>query len=170
MLAKGAEQRFGAKGRVHFNVGGSQAVEDSLKLVRNAKGGKSLMTLNGHTAEVESVAFHPAGNQLASAGRDKSIRIWDIEKRDLVFKLEGTPGPVQSLAFHPRGRRLVSIGQDRMIRIWDLVTRQEILEFEEHVGTLRCVAFSADGRSLAAAGNGVVRVWQASRDMPDARR
>ena len=33
----------GRKGRVHFNVGGSQAVEDSLKLVRNAKNGKSLM-------------------------------------------------------------------------------------------------------------------------------
>src|SRR5260370_23874800 len=31
------------KGRVQFNVGGSQAVEDSLKLVRNARGGKSLM-------------------------------------------------------------------------------------------------------------------------------
>src|SRR5215471_7636721 len=31
------------KGRVHFNVGGSQAVEDSLKLVRNASNGKSLM-------------------------------------------------------------------------------------------------------------------------------
>ena len=31
------------KGRVHFNVGGSQAVEDSLKLVRNFKKGKSLM-------------------------------------------------------------------------------------------------------------------------------
>jgi 4-aminobutyrate aminotransferase-like enzyme len=28
---------------VHFNVGGSQSVEDSLKLVRNATGGKSLM-------------------------------------------------------------------------------------------------------------------------------
>jgi 4-aminobutyrate aminotransferase-like enzyme len=43
LIAQGAEQRFGAKGRVHFNVGGSQAVEDSLKLVRNAKNGKSLM-------------------------------------------------------------------------------------------------------------------------------
>ncbi|MEJ2345189.1 MAG: aspartate aminotransferase family protein [Gammaproteobacteria bacterium] len=36
------EQRTGVKGRVHFNVGGSQAVEDSLKLVRNATG-KNLM-------------------------------------------------------------------------------------------------------------------------------
>jgi 4-aminobutyrate aminotransferase/(S)-3-amino-2-methylpropionate transaminase len=43
MVAQDAERKFGLKGRVHFNVGGSQAVEDSLKLVRNATGGKSLM-------------------------------------------------------------------------------------------------------------------------------
>src|SRR5262245_42011642 len=43
VLAQAAEQRFGLKGRIHFNVGGSQSVEDSLKLVRNAKNGKSLM-------------------------------------------------------------------------------------------------------------------------------
>jgi 4-aminobutyrate aminotransferase and related aminotransferases len=30
-------KRFNLKGRVHFNVGGSQAIEDSLKLVRNYK-------------------------------------------------------------------------------------------------------------------------------------
>ena len=43
VLARAAKQRFGLDGRIHFNVGGSQAVEDSLKLVRNAKNGKSLM-------------------------------------------------------------------------------------------------------------------------------
>jgi 4-aminobutyrate aminotransferase/(S)-3-amino-2-methylpropionate transaminase len=43
MIAEDAERKFGRKGRVHFNVGGSQAVEDSLKLVRNFTGGKSLM-------------------------------------------------------------------------------------------------------------------------------
>ena len=43
LIARGAEEKFGAKGRVHFNVGGAQAVEDSLKIVRNACGGKSLM-------------------------------------------------------------------------------------------------------------------------------
>ena len=43
IIARDAEQKFGSKGRVHFNVGGSQAVEDSLKLVRNFKKGKSLM-------------------------------------------------------------------------------------------------------------------------------
>ncbi|WP_018901794.1 aminotransferase class III-fold pyridoxal phosphate-dependent enzyme [Rhizobium sp. 2MFCol3.1] len=43
LIARDAEQKFGMKGRVHFNVGGSQAVEDSLKIVRNYSGGKSLM-------------------------------------------------------------------------------------------------------------------------------
>src|SRR4029450_10273289 len=42
-LARAAQQRFGLDGRIHFNVGGSQAVEDSLKLVRNVKNGKSLI-------------------------------------------------------------------------------------------------------------------------------
>jgi 4-aminobutyrate aminotransferase-like enzyme len=43
LIAQDAERKFGRKGRVHFNVGGAQAVEDSLKLVRNATGGKQLM-------------------------------------------------------------------------------------------------------------------------------
>ena len=43
IIAQDAEKKFGRKGRVHFNVGGSQSVEDSLKLVRNASNGKSLM-------------------------------------------------------------------------------------------------------------------------------
>jgi 4-aminobutyrate aminotransferase-like enzyme len=42
-IAQRMERTWGEKGRVHFNVGGSQAVEDALKLVRNAKNGKSLM-------------------------------------------------------------------------------------------------------------------------------
>jgi 4-aminobutyrate aminotransferase-like enzyme len=41
-IAQYCEKRFGVKGRVQFNVGGSQAVEDSLKLVR-AYTGKNLM-------------------------------------------------------------------------------------------------------------------------------
>jgi 4-aminobutyrate aminotransferase/(S)-3-amino-2-methylpropionate transaminase len=42
-IAEDAFAKWDQKGRVHFNVGGSQSIEDSLKLVRNASGGKSLM-------------------------------------------------------------------------------------------------------------------------------
>ncbi|MBS0431073.1 MAG: aminotransferase class III-fold pyridoxal phosphate-dependent enzyme [Proteobacteria bacterium] len=42
-IALDAERKWGLLGRVHFNVGGSQSIEDSLKLVRNISGGKGLM-------------------------------------------------------------------------------------------------------------------------------
>ena len=42
-IARDAARKFGLDGRVQFNVGGSQAIEDALKLVRNACNGKSLM-------------------------------------------------------------------------------------------------------------------------------
>jgi 4-aminobutyrate aminotransferase-like enzyme len=38
IICKYMEEKYGEKGRVHFNVGGAQAVEDSLKLVRNHTG------------------------------------------------------------------------------------------------------------------------------------
>ncbi len=42
-IARQTETRFGEKGRVHFNVGGSQAVEDAIKLIRSQRNGKSQM-------------------------------------------------------------------------------------------------------------------------------
>ncbi len=43
IIAEDMKKKFGLDGRIHFNVGGSQCIEDSLKVVRNAKAGKSLM-------------------------------------------------------------------------------------------------------------------------------
>lgn len=42
-IAQDMEKKFGLPGRIHFNVGGSQCIEDSMKIVRNATNGKSLM-------------------------------------------------------------------------------------------------------------------------------
>lgn len=43
MIAQDIEAKFGEKGRIHFNVGGAQSIDDSLKVVRNASNGKSKM-------------------------------------------------------------------------------------------------------------------------------
>ena len=46
-IAVACEKRFEKKGRVHFNVGGAQAVEDALKLVRNFTGKNLLFAFMG---------------------------------------------------------------------------------------------------------------------------
>jgi len=46
-LVDGVEASFGEAGRVHFNVGGSQAVEDALKLVRKHTGRSRMLAFEG---------------------------------------------------------------------------------------------------------------------------
>src|SRR5690349_19395589 len=46
-LARESERAFGLKGRIQLNVGGAQAIEDSMKLVRNATGKSLFMAFTG---------------------------------------------------------------------------------------------------------------------------
>jgi 4-aminobutyrate aminotransferase / (S)-3-amino-2-methylpropionate transaminase / 5-aminovalerate transaminase len=47
MVCQSVERSFGVKGRVHFNVGGSQAIEDALKLVRRNTGRQRMLAFQG---------------------------------------------------------------------------------------------------------------------------
>lgn len=46
-IVESVKKSFGLKGRVHFNVGGSQAVEDALKLVRKNTGRQRMLAFEG---------------------------------------------------------------------------------------------------------------------------
>jgi 4-aminobutyrate aminotransferase-like enzyme len=46
-IVESVKKSFGVKGRVHFNVGGSQAVEDALKLVRKTTGRSRMLAFEG---------------------------------------------------------------------------------------------------------------------------
>ncbi|MBU1727640.1 MAG: aminotransferase class III-fold pyridoxal phosphate-dependent enzyme [Candidatus Omnitrophica bacterium] len=63
-LAQKSEMAFEEKGRVHFNVGGSQALEDSLKLVRNHSGRSLVFAFMG--------GYH--GRTLAASAITSSFR------------------------------------------------------------------------------------------------
>jgi len=49
---------------------------DTVKLW-DSQTGEQLLTLTGHTADVDGVAFSPSGDLLASASWDGTIKIWD---------------------------------------------------------------------------------------------
>jgi len=47
MICDSVERGFGMKGRVHFNVGGAQAIEDAIKLVRMHTGRQRMLAFQG---------------------------------------------------------------------------------------------------------------------------
>ena len=47
MICDSIERGFGMKGRVHFNVGGAQAIEDAIKLVRKHTGRQRMLAFQG---------------------------------------------------------------------------------------------------------------------------
>src|SRR5205814_4181678 len=67
-----------------------------------------LQTLEGHSDSVNSVVFSSDGQRLASASRDRTIKIWDAASGQCLETLEGHSNSVNSVVFSRDGQRLAS--------------------------------------------------------------
>ncbi|KAF2149707.1 hypothetical protein K461DRAFT_229781 [Myriangium duriaei CBS 260.36] len=121
---------------------------------------QELLKLEGHADFVWSIVFSPVGGKLASASRDKAIRIWDLSTGLELQKLEGHTTWVTSVAFSPDKNVLASASHDKTVRLWDLSERLELQKLEGHTTWVTNVAFSLDGKVLASTSyDKTIRLW-----------
>ncbi|EME83789.1 uncharacterized protein MYCFIDRAFT_84097 [Pseudocercospora fijiensis CIRAD86] len=125
----------------------------TIKLWDPAEEYKNIRTLPGHDHSVSSVRFIPSGaagaplsgNLLASASRDKTIRIWDVTTGYCLRTLRGHGDWVRSLAPTIDGRWLLSTSSDQTARMWDLSqpdSNAQKQTFIAHEHVVECCAFA----------------------------
>ena len=143
------------------------ASDDGTVRLWDAATGKLLMTLEGHSKPVNSVAFSPDGKILASASRDETegiVRLWDAANGKLLRTLRHF-GEVWGVAFSPDGKTLASGSVDKTVRLWDVKTGTEKTKLRGP-DLFYGVAFSPDGKTLAAGSNDrTVHIWDVNEEM-----
>ena len=118
----------------------------------------------GHMASIRSITFSADGRLLVSAGEDRVIRVWDIERGETIRTLRGEiddkgAGRIYSMALSPDNRLLAVGGQTApftgnnyedaaAIRLYDFASGALISRYQGHRAPVSALAFSADGRSL----------------------
>lgn len=61
-----------------------------------------------------------ANEMLVTSGLDNVIKVWDIRKNSLLYRLMGHSDTVTGLALSPCGTRVASLGADNTLRTWDV--------------------------------------------------
>ena len=112
-----------------------------------------------HLDLVQSLAFSPDGNLLASGGY-REVKLWrrphDVRKAELA----ASAAAAQSIAISPDGK-LAAIGDaSGAIKLWDLASGKELRTLTGHSGPLTALQFLPGGAKLVSASlDKTLRAW-----------
>ncbi len=81
---------------------------------------KALAQVEGRMPRVTAAALSAAGQYLATAADNGTIRVWDIFASQKILQFEGHEGDVTVLTFGPDGSTLLSAGDDGQAFLWSL--------------------------------------------------
>src|SRR5262245_21521872 len=130
--------------------------------------------LGAHAQSVTAVRFERAGKRLLSASLDRTVKVWDIDRRALALELAPHANSVGGADFSPDGSLIASCTWERgaqgvvgLLQLWDASNGALLRTLSGGRKPLVGLAFSPDGRRVAAGSwNFCVFVWETAGSEP----
>ena len=124
------------------------------------KTGKLVRTYGTSTDLILGVAFSPDGLLLASAGADRTLRVYQTADGKELCRVKQHADFVTSVAFNRDGTSVAASSRDRMVKVFDPRTGKLQATYVGHPNKVFAVAFDTDSNRVCTAGEDRrIHVW-----------
>ena len=125
---------------------------DGVAELRSVASGAPVARFEGHRDAVQDAELSADGRWLATAGYDRSVRLWRVADRSLVWSNSVHTGAVFDLAFDPSGGVLASASADQTVKLWRVRDGLRLDTLNQPQGEVSRVFFPGDGTQVLAVG------------------
>lgn len=142
---------------------------DTTVKVWNAHKGFCMSTLKTHRDYVQALAYAKDREQVASAGLDKEIFLWDVNTLTALTasnntvttsNLHGSRDSIYSLAMNPPGTVIVSGSTENTLRVWDPRSCSRLMKLKGHTENIKALVVSPDGQQVVSgSSDGTIKLW-----------
>lgn len=154
---------------VHFSADGKQLLTASgvtglrgVAILWDLTTGEKLREFGEGSRDIfYDAEFSPDGSQIATAGYDRVVTLWETETGKPLHRIDVHNGAIFDLAFSPDGKVLASASGDQTIKLWNTRTGERLDTLNQPQGEQYSVVFTPDGKHiLGAGGDNRIRLWR----------
>jgi WD40 repeat protein len=139
------------------------AVGDCDIRIYEAQNFQQVKILKGHEDALETVDWSPNGRFLASTGLDMLLIVWDMDRMEMLWKIECHDDKAFALEWSPDSNYVITGGKDHTAKVWHIVDERPVSIFLDHDAPIYCAKWAPNGRLVATgSGDSTIRIWNPS--------